>query len=147
MYQAVVYERWVPADNFAVTKAALPGRMSAIILAIFAWYFRRNITNALWSHGMARHTDEERVVLEKEYVEGLEARLEGTEYFHGSEPTTVDVVLYAFLAHAVVHPGNPVFKSLLLGSERLKRYTAVLTRKWFPEYKGVLELVDKAHSE
>lgn len=143
IYPTVVYTRWGPPANFAATKAALP--IPWYILPLVAWNLRRNILNALWVSGVGRHTDEERYRLLREYAEALEARLEGAEFFHGDEPTMIDMIVYGFIANALDQPGNPEYTALLLGSERLRRYTAVLTRKWFPEYEAVLEMVEKKH--
>lgn len=145
LYPAVVWQRWAIPANFAAIKAILP--VPAVVRWFVAWYLRRSILNSFWGHGVGRHSDEERERLVREYAEGLEARLEGTEYFHGSEPTTIDTVLYGFLANSIVQPANPEFSALVLGSERLKKYTAGLTRKWFPEYEGLLELVEKHHAD
>lgn len=141
VYLLIVTERWSKPENFAATKTAL--RVSAWVLPFFAWYMRRAIFSGMWSNGVGRHTDEERARLAREYFEGLDARLEGRDYFHGSEPTAIDTVLYGFLSNIVSGPGNPETTAFVLGSERLRRYTMRLTRKWFPEYEELIEVLEK----
>lgn len=140
VYGIVVFERWNRPENFAATKAVLP--ISPWIRPFLAWYMRRSILSAFWSTGIARHSDEDRSRLAREYFEGLEARLEGKEYFHGNEPTVIDTVLYAFLANTVSMPGNPETTAYVLGSERLRKYTARLSRMWFPEYEALIAEVE-----
>lgn len=141
VYMLILTERWSKPENFAATKTALG--MSAWILPFVAWYLRRAIRSLMWSNGIGRHTDEERAGLAREYFEGLDARLEGRDYFHGSEPTAIDTVLYGFLSNIVSGPGNPETTSFVLGSERLRRYMTRLTRKWFPEYEELIEVLEK----
>ncbi|RPB15173.1 hypothetical protein P167DRAFT_483078 [Morchella conica CCBAS932] len=145
LYPVVVYQRWCIPTNFYASRSILPGPWP--LQWLFGFYLKRNITNAMWANGFGRHSDEERERLVREWAEGLEARLEGTEFFHGSEPTLIDMILCGFLQNAIGQPGNPELLKLVLGSERLKKYTAVLTRKWFPEYEGVLEVVSKRHED
>lgn len=140
VYLLIVTERWSKPANFAATKTAL--RVSAWFRPFFAWYVRRAIFSVMWTNGVGRHTDEERSRLAREYFEGLDAKLEGRDYFHGSEPTAIDTVLYGFLSNIVSGPGNPETTAFVLGSERLRRYTMRLTRKWFPEYEDLIEVLE-----
>jgi hypothetical protein len=54
---------------------------------------------------------EEVKILQKEAAEALEARLEGRVYFHGDEkPSTIDLILAAFLANGLGTEANPHWK-------------------------------------
>lgn len=145
VYGAVGHERFFKPENFAVTKAALP--LPWWIRPVIAWYLRRGILGALWSSGIGRHSVEDRHLLVSEFFEGLEARLEGVEFFHGSEPTLIDVTLFGFLSGTITGPGNPETTALVLKSKRLRQYIAVMVQKWYPEYKGLLAEVDEKRAD
>lgn len=145
VYGVVAHERFFKDENFAAVKANFP--FPWWIRPIFGWYLRRNILRALWSSGIGRHSVEDRNKLAREFFEGLEARLKGGVYFHGSEPTLIDAYLFGFLATTVFLPGNPETTALVMGNERLKQYLALMTQKWFPEYKALLTMLDKKHAD
>jgi glutathione S-transferase len=144
IYPALSYTRWGRPTNFAIISRNLP--VPGLVRPILARYLRWKILRSLWGHGVGRHSDEEIDQLLREYVDGLEARLERDDYFHGKEPTLVDVVVYAFLANAIGSEANPEYRTMVLSSERLKRYTADLTKRWFPNYETLLSVVTKPPS-
>ena len=138
-YPAIVHTRWARPTNYVMVEHQLS--VPSLLRPFVAWYLRRNILNSLWGHGVGRHTDSEVDQILREYVQGLEARLAQTDYFHGSVPTLVDIIVYAFLANAIAGDANPEYRNMILASQRLKKYTADLTGKWFPEYENLLEVV------
>jgi glutathione S-transferase len=139
VYPAVVHSRWSRPANYEVMKNNLPA--PSLVRPVVGAYFRRKIVNSLWGHGIARHTDSEVDQILREYIDGLEARLGQADYFHGSKPTLIDIIVYAFLVNALEEKGNPEYTKLILASERLKRYIATLTSLWFPNYESLLPVV------
>jgi len=145
LYPAVVSTRWLRDDNFVNARASLDAPFP--INYALAWYLRRRIRTSLVGHGIGRHTDEEVDVFLREYVEALDARLSVHErgFFHGGDaPTTVDVIVWAFLANSLngVDKSNPEFKEMVLDTARLREYVSLLGRRWFPEYVELLALVE-----
>jgi len=143
-YPALVQTQWARDKNYAATAADVTKTLPPVIGGLICWYLRRNIINMLWMHGVGRHSNSEIDTMLQEYADALSARLEengGGEFFHGQTPTLVDVVLYGFMANALNEPGNPEYRGMVLKGERLKRYVAVCTKLWFPEYEGLLETV------
>jgi glutathione S-transferase len=139
VYPATVHTRWSRPANYEVMKSNLTA--PSWIRPVIAMYLRRNIVNALWGHGVARHSDGEVDQILREYIDGLEGRLGEGDYFHGTVPTLVDIVVYAFLVNALEVKGNPEYTELILASERLKRYVSKLTSLWFPNYESIIKLV------
>ncbi|RPB01900.1 hypothetical protein L873DRAFT_1802728 [Choiromyces venosus 120613-1] len=141
-YPAVAHTRWARPDNYAVMRAGLP--FPPVLRPIVAWYISWNITRRLWTAGMGRHSDEEIDTIIREWVEGVDARLEGVKYFYGDKPSMVDVDVYAFIVSGLeCGRGNREFLDMMLGKERIREYAARLTRLWFPEYEGILEIVER----
>jgi len=118
--------------------------LPALIKPIMKWYLSWRIPSALWTAGVGRHTNEEIDTLIQEWVEAVDARLEGVKYFHGDRPSMVDIEIYAFVVSGLVcGKGNREFQDMVLGKERIREYVAGLTRLWFPEYEGILEMVER----
>ena len=136
IYPALVHTRWSRPANFAIESTNLP--VPSLLKPLVARLIRWSILRSLWGHGVGRHSNDEIDLLLREYVDGLDARLERDDYFHGKEPTMIDIIVFGFLANAIGELANPEYRAILLASERLKRYTAELTKKWFPEYETLL---------
>lgn len=142
LYPAVIHTRWARPDNHAAFMTGIP--LPALIKPIVGWYLTWKIPSTLWTAGVGRHTNEEIDTLIREWVEAVDAKLEGVKYFHGNSPSMVDVTVYAFIACGLVSgKGNREFMDLILEKERIREYVAGLTRLWFPEYEGILEMVER----
>jgi glutathione S-transferase len=142
VYPALCHTRWLRPENFKVMAANIPAPW--IIAPVLSRYFRYRIGTALYGHGVGRHSNEEIDVLLKEYVDALEKRLEGPEWFHGAKMSGIDIIVYAFLVNALGEKGNPEYTSLILGSDGVRKVITRGTKLWFPEYEGVLEDIEKA---
>ncbi|ORX93288.1 hypothetical protein K493DRAFT_223573 [Basidiobolus meristosporus CBS 931.73] len=142
IYSAIVNTRWGRDHNYNSIVQGLP--VPWPLQSPLGWYLRRNITSALWTAGVGRHSEEELESILQEYVDALALKLDGTEFFFGTEPTLVDVVAYSFLANSLcVGEGNSEYQLMILKKERLKTYVASLTERWFPEYRKLLEKVNE----
>ncbi|KII92726.1 hypothetical protein PLICRDRAFT_37526 [Plicaturopsis crispa FD-325 SS-3] len=146
MYPAIVHTRMGRPHNFATLQAGLP--VPAPLRPLVGWYLRRQILSSLWYQGVGRHSSKEIDSFIREWVDALADRLEDAAekggFFHGSEPTMVDVVVYGFLANMFCAGGkmNKEMTEMLLGKVIIRRYVATLTRRWFPEYDAtVLRIV------
>ncbi|THH18628.1 hypothetical protein EW146_g2391 [Bondarzewia mesenterica] len=138
LYTAVVQTRWARDHNYAATYASMsiPGLVKPIVM----WSLRRRLVELMRTVGIGKHSVEEVDQLMKEWVDGLDARLEGKTFFHGGEhPTLVDIVLGGFLIQCVGQRSNAEFKKMVMENETLKAYTARSTKTWFPEYKELLK--------
>ena len=71
MYAAIVYERWCIDENYATLVTEVFTKISWLLRPAIAWFIRRTLRN-----GMRRHSVEE-VMLQREAVEALDARLDG----------------------------------------------------------------------
>jgi len=139
-YPAIVHTRWSRPANYAIMKNSLP--MPWLAKPMVGAYFQRVVTKALYGHGVGRHSEREIDELLKEYVDGLEARLGEDRFFHGENPTMVDIIVYGFLANALGEAANPEYTNMILACERIRNYIAELTRRWFPEYEKISKMVD-----
>ncbi|KAH7920413.1 hypothetical protein BV22DRAFT_806171 [Leucogyrophana mollusca] len=147
VYLAVVYERWYPDANYAVTSSEIFAGAPWLIRPLISWWMRRRVVNGLWAAGVGRHSVEEVNFLEKEAFAALEARLSSPHshpYFHGDKPSRIDLTIYGFLANILGTKGNPYISAMVLKSPALIAFVQRLTTTLFPEYKQLLGELEKA---
>jgi len=92
--------------------------------------------------GMARCSREEVDGIIQEFVKNLSEKLDASgDFFHGPDPSMIDCTIYGFLVSALRMKSNPGFTKAILGNEILRAYLVYTTKLWFPEYKGILEML------
>lgn len=145
LYSAIVRDRWYIDENYAVTAEEIFGSMAWPMRPIISWYFRRKVIESIWNAGMGRHSQEEVQSLQKEAFEALEARMSGHSYFHDSErPTSIDLIVYAFLANTLATSGNPYWADMVLRNHTLLAFMKRMTTLLFPEYGVLLHRIEEA---
>lgn len=144
VYPATLWTRFAYPENWAILKEEIFGRVPFPLNLILQWIITRRVGNGLKGHGVGRHSREEVDSIIEDFVKNLVVRLDAAEgnFFHGSTPTIIDCVVYGFLANALKMRSNPTYTGLILKSETLRQYVARGTRLWFPEYTGLLQMVE-----
>jgi len=151
-FPAIILQRWTyPSNRTNLTKDILEGT-SFPIKQFFRWILVRRMKKNLQGHGVGRHSEEEVNSLIEEFMKNLIVRLDSPKsreggFFHGEEPTTIDCVLYGFLVNGLRMTSTPLFTGLILASETLRGYVERGTKRWFPEYSGILKMVGSEVSE
>ena len=118
-------------------------QVPVMVRPVVGWLLRRRISGTMWTMGVAGHMPEEVDGILREWLDAVEVKLcvEGGKgwWFGREEPTVVDVVVYAFLVN-VIGMGKGNWEVLGMVKERaaMRVYVDRVTRKWFPEYEGVL---------
>ncbi|KAG2367020.1 hypothetical protein BDR07DRAFT_1394625 [Suillus spraguei] len=124
LYSAIVRDRWYIDENYAVTTKEIFGSVAWPVRPIISWYFRRRVIKGF---------------------EALEARMSGHLYFHDSErPTSIDLIIYAFLANTLATSGNPYWTDMVLRSRTLLAFTKRMTTLLFPEYELLSHRIEEA---
>lgn len=150
MYPALVTTRWYwgREDNYTANFAKLPlpaWLWPPFMRRALGWFFRRHVSNTLWTAGIARHDAAEVNKFIKEWIDNVSTGLEGSKSgwrFGREEPTTVDVVLHAMLANIVATgDGNREALEMVREKKVLLEFLRRGTELWFPEYEGILQFV------
>jgi len=106
---------------------------------------RQHMLIHLRQHGASRYNKEEIADLLEDALTNIEVKLAAHESSHGYvyggiRPSSLDVILYSYLASVLSTRCNPALSLYILKSERLRSYVRRLTQHWFPEYEALLEL-------
>jgi hypothetical protein len=149
VYPATVWTRFAYPENWEVMKKEPFNKIPVYVRWFFRMIIRYRVKKGLIGHGLGRHTREEVDSILEDCVENLSVRLEVNEgmFLHGKKASTIDCVVYGFLVNAIKERSNPELTSLILEREVLRRYVSRGTRLWFPEYTGILEMVEDESPE
>jgi len=149
IYPAIVTERWIVDANWATTKQEVFGSMPWPLRVFLPWMLRRRITGLMWAQGVGRHSQAEREGIVAEFVDALETKLSASSgpYFHGEKMSMFDITAASFIANSLGTKGNPYFAGLVLKSPTLVSFARRINAELFPEFKGVLKLLDDAQGE
>jgi glutathione S-transferase len=136
LYWAVLYDRWVTPQGWAMTRPAFFGGLSWPLRAIVPHVARRGIRAELRGHGMGRHTPAQIHALGIADVDALAALLADQSYFLGEQPTSVDATAAAFIANILMVPLETPIKATAAAHPNLVAYCRRMAERYFPESPG-----------
>lgn len=99
LYWALVYDRWVRAENWSTLKCSVLGEIPEPARSLLAPLARRGVKKQLAGHGMGLHSEAEIVAIAKRDLAGLAAMLGDEDWFFGREPTLADATVFSLLAN------------------------------------------------
>lgn len=133
LYWAVLYDRWIAAPGWEMTRQEIFGRLAWPLRAIVPYVAQRGLRAELRGQGMGRHTAEQIHALGVADIDALAALLGDQEYFLGSQTTSVDAVAAAFLANILMVPLDTPIKRAAAGHPNLGAYCQRMMQQYFPE--------------
>lgn len=104
LYWLLVYERWVRAEGWQLTKRAYFGALPPLLRDVISAFIRRKVLRDAWGQGLARLSYAQIVERATHDFSALEAALGEQPYFLGERPTSIDATAYAFLANLLLPP-------------------------------------------
>lgn len=99
LYWAMVYDRWVRAENWPVLKGSVLGQIPAPIRMALAPMARRGVKKQLAAHGLGLHGEAEIADIARRDLDALAGMLSGQQWFFGETPTMADAVVFSLLAN------------------------------------------------
>lgn len=109
LYWALVYYRWIDPAGWEIMRPLTFEKMPPPMRWFLPALVQRSVRGQLHAQGMGRHSPKEIYRFARSDLNALAARLEGADFFHGDEPTTIDSILLATLANILWTPiQNPL---------------------------------------
>lgn len=99
LYWAMVYDRWVRAENWPILKGSVLGEIAAPIRAVIAPLARRGVTKQLAGHGMGLHSEMEIAAIAGRDLDALASMLGDRDWFFGAKPSLADATVFSLLAN------------------------------------------------
>lgn len=134
LYFAVFYTRWAVPENWKVVKKAFFSRVPFFLRPFVPEMARKSVLRDLRGQGMGRHSPKEVEAMAIQDIKAISEFLGEKPYFMGGEPTSIDAVIYPFMANIIVPeiPSKVREQALLLGN--LNTYVERMTERYFPDY-------------
>jgi glutathione S-transferase len=133
LYWAVLYDRWIEAPGWEMTRPGFFGAMPWPLRSIVPWVARRGMRAELKGQGMGRHTLQQIHALGIADIDALAALLGDQDHFLGERATSVDAIAAAFLANILMVPLETSVKQAAAAHPNLVAYCQKMAQQYFPE--------------
>lgn len=122
LYWALVYSRWIEAENWPTTKAVYFSDLPLVLRSIIPKIALKSVTQNLQGQGMGRHTPTEIYHIAALDLQALSDFLQDKSYFMGDQPTTLDASAYSVLANIMNDTLTSPLREKAMQLENLVRY-------------------------
>jgi glutathione S-transferase len=133
LYWAIMHFRWMPDDNFKRGPQSFFKSVPKIVRPLITGMVRKKVRSGIHSHGLGRHTDNEKNTLVAQDLKALSTYLADKPYFMGARPTGVDATIFSFVGGCLC----PIFEGELRRSAEqlpnLVRYCERLRSEFYSE--------------
>lgn len=130
-YWCIVYSRWLRSDTWPTIKNAFFGTMPFPLNYIIPIVARRGVKSAFIKHGMGKHSDTEIMEIAEDTLGSLSVMLSDKTYFFGDDPSTLDAVVYAFLAQVTLADIDNPLNRLARKFDNLLSYCERINAKYY----------------
>lgn len=132
LYWAMVYDRWVRPENWALLKGSVLGRIPAPLRAAIAPLARRGVRRQLAGHGMGLHSAVEIAAIAQRDIAALAAMLGQQPWFFGQGPSMTDAVVYSLLANVREPAFASPMKQLIASHANLEQFLDRFRARFYP---------------
>ncbi|MGH8529673.1 MAG: glutathione S-transferase family protein [Nevskiales bacterium] len=98
-YFGLLYCRWIDPAHWPTVRETFFGDLPRPIRGLLSGFIQGKIKRDLAGHGLGRHPPAEIYRRTAQDVAAVAAFLDGKLYFMGSEPTSIDATVYAFIGN------------------------------------------------
>lgn len=131
LYWSVLYDRWVVDENWAITGPAYFSALPRVIRRLVMRIARRAGIRQAHAQGIGRHTREEVYAIGSADLAALAGQLGSSDYFLGSQPTSIDASAYAFIANLLWTPIDSPLTRATKGHANLVAYAERMKARYF----------------
>jgi len=120
LYWVLVYSRWV--ENSDIVRDHFFGSIPSLIRKFVFAMVLKQVKEALFGHGMGRHTRDEIYQFGAADLKAISEYLGDKDYFFGDTPTSIDASLSAMITNIVMPPLESPLKQAALSHDNLVAY-------------------------
>ena len=133
-YFLFVYERWMVDQNFNNGPREFFKMAPAPIRPFVRWLIRGKVRKSLWSQGLGRHTDAERLELAKGDINAVSTLLADRPFLGGKTPSGADATAFPFLWSACAAKVSTDIGAAIRADDRIMAYLERCRARFFPEF-------------
>lgn len=130
LYWAVAWDRWVPAERWAITRVAYFGGLPAPLRWLAPPVARRGVLRALHGQGFGRMREDEIMARAARDLGALASLLEGPAHVLG-RPSSVDATVYAFVLAALRPPWDGPLQRAAASHPPLVAFCERFEQRWW----------------
>jgi glutathione S-transferase len=134
LYWAMVWFRWVDADNFAKGPAHFADRAPEAARAQIREEMQARKIGELHSHGLGRHTPEQIAELGKRSLDALAVLLGDKPYLFGEKPHAADAIAFGVVASVLTPFFETPLRRAAESHSNLVAYAARMMHRYYPEH-------------
>ena len=131
LYWAMVYDRWMVADNWPTTRSVVLGGIPNPLRQIIAPIARRGVRRQLEGHGIGLHSRDEIHAIGRKDIGAIADFLGDKPFLMGATPTEIDAVAYGVLANIAKVPVVSPMKDDVLTRANLVAYLDRIRNRYF----------------
>lgn len=132
LHQVLEYELFVHPDGWR-HMIPLFEPVPWPVRPLVRWFMRRHFSRQLRARGVARHAPDVVAAHGRDDLDALVTLLGGREYFFGDQPTSLDAVVYGFVAIFVFSPLESPVATYARTLPTLVAFCERVRATWFPE--------------
>ncbi len=133
LYFAIVCDRWLKDDNWQHVKKEVLDHIPFPFHGLITAQIRKQARLQVWSQGMARHSEPERLERAKLDLQAIQALLADKPFLFGDQPTAADAGVVPMLRAAAFFPGQSGVADLVNAHKELRDYMARGRAVMYPE--------------
>lgn len=130
-YFLAVHLRWGDDAGWAAYKPYFLPLLPPVLGGPIIEIVRRSMKRALFAQGTARHTEEQKLEMMCEDYEAVASALGDKDYLLGSEPTSFDATVFAFLSALLAFPVPSKPKAFVEAKPTLVAYKRRIEERYF----------------
>lgn len=132
-YFALAILRWSSEPAKPHLKEAFSPILPPLVGGLILGVIRKGILKTAKAQGIGRHSDAELLDRLRRDLEAISLSLGDTPYFFGDEPTSLDAILYGFLANMLGTPWDAPEKAVVGEFPNLLGHCARVKARYFAE--------------
>lgn len=133
VYFAIVANRWLQDDHWAVTKGAFFKGMPPVIRRVIANRIRKGVIAQTKGQGMGRHSEPERVARVAKDLAAIGEILGDKQFLFGDSPTAADATAVPMMRAQAFFPLENPLSNLVLNNPKLAAYIERGAQEMYPQ--------------
>ena len=132
-FWAMVYSRWVDADNFKALSNELLAEIPPPISTFLGWKLRKQAIAQLDAQGLGRHNEEEIYKKAERDIKTLSELLEEHDWFGIDYVSKLDLVALSLLSNCLIEDMPSPITRVIKNSDNLMRFVERAKKAIFPD--------------
>ncbi len=133
LYWNLVAARWLIEENWVQLRDAFFVKIPKIVRPLIANRIRKSVEQAMYGHGIGRHSLEEQFEMGARNLDAIAGWLGDKPFMHGPSPTAVDASVGAFVAAIVDDGYDSPLRQAARGHANLAAYAAGIKARFYPD--------------